>query len=405
MKPTVILPAYPKEISDWWWTQTIQKWPDLSEEKILNLIRKEIVVQSDRFNKSRTFDPQAYGSRDLSLLTYGNFFFTRTWKAMTLALSEAFSFREWKKPNNAPIRILDIGSGSGASGLSALYLLRKLKIKNSISLDAWDYSGKSLSIQKNIHRACYDLWNDTQIKTQRLDLRNDIPHPKKQRFDLILLGYSMNEILQSSELSERVEWMKQILGMLSTSGLIVIVDPAEQEVCNQLQETSAYLTSKEREVFIHSPYLNSAPCPFFSKKTNYYSHEVRKISSSSLIEKINNPLRLETHEVKFGLTMLGKYPPQSLPENFGFCRLVSPVRKKKGTLSFIGIAADGHEYMYELQRRSLQQDETKNLIKLERGDIIKIENGEKGKDPKRIRIPKFNDISCLFAPRWENGKV
>ena len=199
--------------------------------------------------------------------------------------------------------------------------------------------------------------------------------------------------------------MKQILGMLSTSGLILIVDPAEQGVCNQLQETSAYLSTNERDVFIHSPYLNGSPCPFFSEKTNYYSHEVRKISSSSRIEKINNPLRLETHEVKFGLTMLSKYPVQSFSKNSNFCRLVSPVRKKKGTLSFIGIAADGHEYMYELQRRSLNQDETKNLSKLERGDIIKIENGEKGKDPKRIRIPKFNDISCLFAPRWENGKV
>ena len=404
MKPTFILQNYPTEIADWWWTQTVQKWPDLSEEKILNLIRKEIVVQSDRFNKSRSFDPQAYGSRDLSLLTYGNFFFPRTWKAMTIALSEAHGFREWKKPNKGPVRILDIGSGSGASGLSALFLLRKLKIENSISLDSWDYSGKSLSIQKNIHRSCYDLWNDSKIKTQRIDLRNDIPQQKKQRFDLILLGYSMNEILQNSDLSEKAQWLKQILGMLSTSGLIVVVDPAQKEICDQLHETSAYLSSKERDVYIHSPYLNGATCPFFSERTNYYSHEVRKISSSSRIEKINNPLRLETHEVKFGLAMMSKNPTSSFLENTELCRLVSPIRKKKGTISFIGIAADGLEYMYELQRRSLLADETKILSKLERGDILKIKNGEKGKDPKRIRISKFKDISWLFAPRWENNE-
>jgi ribosomal protein RSM22 (predicted rRNA methylase) len=148
MKPSIVLPEYPKEVEDWWWKQPVQQWPDLSEEKILNLIRKEIVIQSDRFNKTRSFNPQAYGSRELSILTYGNFFFPRTWKAMTLALSEAYSFREWNKPNKAPIRILDIGSGSGASGLSALYLLRQFNIENSISLDSWDYSGKSLSIQK-----------------------------------------------------------------------------------------------------------------------------------------------------------------------------------------------------------------------------------------------------------------
>ena len=256
MKPSIELPEYPQEVEDWWWKQTVQQWPDLSEEKILNLIRKEIVLQSDRFNKTRSFDPQAYGSRELSILTYGNFFFPRTWKAMTLALSEAYSFREWNKPNKAPIRILDIGSGSGASGLSALFLLRKFNIENSISLDSWDYSGKSLSIQKNIHRGCFDLWNDTQIKTQRLDLRNELPPQKKQRFDLILLGYSMNEILQNSELNERVDWMKQILGMLSTSGSVLIVEPAEKEVCNNLHETTAFLSSKEKDVFIHAPYFH-----------------------------------------------------------------------------------------------------------------------------------------------------
>ena len=401
MKPSIELPEYPKQVEDWWWKQTVLQWPDLSEEKILNLIRKEIVLQSDRFNKTRSFDPQAYGSRELSILTYGNFFFPRTWKAMTLALSEAYSFREWNKPNKGPIRILDIGSGSGASGLSALFLLRQFNIENSISLDSWDYSGKSLSIQKNIHRNCFDLWNDTQIKTQRLDLRHELPPQKKQRFDLILLGYSLNEILQNSELNERVDWLKQIVGMLSTSGSVLIVEPAEREVCNNLHETSAFLSSKEKDVSIHAPYFNGAPCPFFSERTHYYSHEVRKISSSALIEKINNPLRLETREVKFGMTMLSKIPTRSFPQNTSQCRLVSPVRKKKGTISFIAIALDGNEYMYEIQRRSIAQDEAKILSKLERGDILEIRNGEQGKDPKRIRIAQFQDISWPFAPRWK----
>ena len=99
--------------------------------------------------------------------------------------------------------------------------------------------------------------------------------------------------------------------------------------------------------------------------------------------------------------MLSKYPTRTFSGETDFCRLVSPVRKKKGTLSFIGIAVDGIEYMYELQRRSLNGDETKTLSKVERGDILQIKNGEKGKDPKRIRISKFEDISFIFTPRWE----
>jgi hypothetical protein len=33
MKPTFKIPSFPDEIEDWWWKQTIQKWPELSEEK------------------------------------------------------------------------------------------------------------------------------------------------------------------------------------------------------------------------------------------------------------------------------------------------------------------------------------------------------------------------------------
>ena len=68
------LPTYPLELEAWWWQKALTKWSDHGEEKILNLLRREIVEQSDRFNKKRIFDSAAYGSRDLSILAYGNFF-------------------------------------------------------------------------------------------------------------------------------------------------------------------------------------------------------------------------------------------------------------------------------------------------------------------------------------------
>jgi len=61
MKPTLTLPSFPKAVEEWWWMQANQKWPEIGEEKRLNLIRQEIVEQSDRFNKDRTFDPSSYG--------------------------------------------------------------------------------------------------------------------------------------------------------------------------------------------------------------------------------------------------------------------------------------------------------------------------------------------------------
>ena len=51
------------------------KWPDLGEEKLLNLLRREVVQLSDRFNKKSSFTASSYGGRDLSIIAYGNFFF------------------------------------------------------------------------------------------------------------------------------------------------------------------------------------------------------------------------------------------------------------------------------------------------------------------------------------------
>ena len=403
MKPTFKLPSFPDEIEDWWWNQTIQKWPELSEEKIINLIRKEIIVQSDRFNKSRSFEPQSYGSRDLSVFSYGNFFFPRTWKAMSFALAEAYSFRDWTKPQKGPIRILDIGSGSGASGLSVLYLLRNLSVDNPINLEAWDYSGKSLALLKNLHRNCFDLWQNSRVETKRLDLRNNILPLKKQKFDLILLGYSMNEILEGFEQAERINWILQIKSLLSKSGFALFVEPAQMEICNALQLAVTTISSREKDVYVHAPYFNNSNCPFLSnQKSYYYSHEVRKISSTPRVEKISGPLQLETNQVKFGFSILGKQKPKHFSKDSTCCRLVSPIRKKKGTVSFIGIAADGEEYMYEFQRRHLTTEQTKILTKIERGDIVKLFNTEKGNDPNRIRISSFDDLDCIFSPRWSS---
>ena len=49
---------------------------------------------------------------------------------MSFAFAEAYGFRNWQVPQKGPIKILDIGSGSGASGLSTLYFLRKLQVIN-----------------------------------------------------------------------------------------------------------------------------------------------------------------------------------------------------------------------------------------------------------------------------------
>lgn len=403
MQPTAIVPPFPNVIENWWWMQACQQWPELSEDKLLNLIRKEIVKQSDRFNKFRDFDADAYGKRDLSILAYGNFYYPRTWTAMTFALAEACHVRGWSPPKKGPVRILDLGSGTGASGLSCLHYLSSQGLENHIQLEALDYSSKSLVFVKKLHTAKREFWSNSRISTTRMDLKFPFDEDNRKKYDLILLGYSLNELLDEDD--DDHENYRQLLsylpGLLKNNGMVIITEPAQAEICHTLHQNCAKLIKEDANVFLHAPYFNGMCCPLADNQSKYFSHEVRKMSPPSVMEKINRPLNLEIREVKFGLSMLGTNRPKDLGHGQQVCRIISPIKKRKGTVSFIGMASDGKEYTYEFQRRDLQKEELNDLLCLTRGDILTLKNMQSTPDPSnRIRLHKMEQISPLFMPRF-----
>ena len=401
MQNTLILPAFPSSIEEWWWKEAMQRWPEMSEDKLLNLLRQEIVKQSDRFNKFREFDADAYGKRDLSILAYGNFYFSRTWTAMTFAMAEAHLFRGWNPPKKGPVRILDLGAGTGASGLSCLHYLRSQGVENHLQLEAVDYSSKSLAFLKKLHSSRNDLWSDSRVTTIRQDLKFSPSEDNRKKYDLILLGYSLNELLEEEgEDSNYRQLLSSLPDLLKSNGMAIITEPAQSDLCHLLQQKCTELVDKNYNLNLHAPYFNGMPCPLAANNSKYFSHEVRKFKPAETVEKINRPLNLEIREVKFGLSMLGTARPMEIAKENQVCRIISPLKKRKGTVSFIGMSHKGIENNYELQRRNLLKEELKELMHLTRGDIIEIDGSFKT-DPtsERIRIDELRQIKILFAPR------
>jgi SAM-dependent methyltransferase len=400
MKPTITLPAYPSEIADWWWKETCKQWPEHGEERILNLLRQEIVRQSDRFNKTRDFDPSAYGARDLSILAYGNFYTPRTFAACGYTLAEAFGFRQWQAPSKGPIRILDIGSGSGASSLACLFYLREWGVQNPISLEAWDYSGKSLAFLKRIHREAIHLWPNTQVVTARKDLRHLENISAKEPYDLILSSYALNEFWEGREIDDRKDSISNLIKLLKESGYLLLIEPAEGEVCRSLHGVCSAALTTHQPFFIQAPYFNGMTCPLLNSNSRYFSHEVRPCTPPPKVEQINYPLNLEIREVKFGMSILSKKPSKSASNHYTLLRIVSPIRKRKGTISFWGIGADGIEREFEWQRRSLPKEDQNFLLSLQRGDIISCEFLVEQNSSKRTRVSGLDELRTWFVPRW-----
>ena len=405
MKPTHCLPLFPNDIAEWWWEEAQSRWPDLSEDKLLNIVRQEIVKQSDRFNKLRNFKCDAYGKRDLSILAYGNFYFSRTWNAMAFSLGEALFFRGWVPPQKGPIRVLDLGSGTGASGLACLQILRDKGIENHIRLEAVDYSSKSLAFLKKLHDSKFIHWPNTRISTKKQDLRFLKDNIVQRKYDLILLGFSLNELI-NLDTSNDNEYYKKILtllpDLLKTNGFAIITEPARKDTCHLLHQKCSEIVDGFKDLHLHSPYFNDVSCPLAERKAKYFSHEVRKILPFHLIEKINRPLNLEIREVKFGLIMIGIQKPKEIGQCNEVCRIISPIKKRKGTISFFGMNQYGNECKYELQRRFLSKKEIAAVMLLTRGDVLELKNIKIDEKSECVRVERYNDLQRLFILRQRN---
>ena len=396
--PTVEIAPYPNELEQWWWNRAKEKWPDAEESKVLHMLQEEIVVQSDRFNKERQFTPKSYGSRDLSLIAYGNFYFPRTWNHLSYVLAEALELREWAPPRKGPLNILDLGCGSGASSLATLRTLRRRGVENPIGLRAIDYSGKSLDYFRSLHSELYQLWQGSKVETKRADLRSSAPNEHGNKYDLILLGSALNEIIPEDEPEIYASKLSEIASLLKPSGFLVVVEPALKEGCRRLHQAAA-MVAEGGQVHLHAPYFNGKGCPLVNTDSPFHSHEVRSWKVPQGAQKINEPLGLKLFDLKFGFVLLSKKPPRRLEETPAVFRLVSPVNKRRGLYFFVGTTAEGSERTYEIQTRDLESGDRKLVETLQRGDVIELKEQLPLGDGKRIRIPNVQAIKTLFAPR------
>jgi SAM-dependent methyltransferase len=396
--PTANISPYPEEIEQWWWNKANDQWPDAEESKIRRMLQEEIVIQSDRFNKERHFTPKSYGSRDLSILAYGNFYFPRTWTHLSYVLAEALDLREWTPPRKGPLTILDLGCGSGATSLAALRTLRDRGVENPIELRAIDYSGKSLGYFRNLHCGLYQLWPGSKVETKRADLCGDIPIRHGDKYDLILLGSTLNEIIPEDDPEIYASKLGKVASLLKPSGFLVVVEPALKEGCQRLQKAAAML-AEGGQVHLHAPYFNGKGCPLVNAGSPFHSHEVRSWKVPQVAKEINEPLGLNLIDLKFGFVLLSKKSPKTFQETPLIFRLVSPVNKRRGLYFFVGITVENSERTYEIQTRDLESGDRELVESLRRGDILELKEHLPLGDGKRIRIPKARAIETLFAPR------
>ncbi len=394
------LENYPDYLESWWIEKACNYFKKDSLEQILPQLQSAVQELSDLFTLGRTDPIRNYSKNERLLVGYGIFFFPQMYARTQFPISEILKFRQWNPTSNDTLKILDLGSGLGASGQSAAIELRNNFVNRPILVHSVDQSSLSLQWSEEMR---FDLRNQLKNITFQHHVADYTRYKKLQSiadniFDLIIFSYSINEVIEFEDTENIYNWLLDLSKQLSPNGLLCIIEPALCLTSERLEKLRNHISEK-KEFFIWGPCLHSEKCPLLNEQ-KFWCQEVKSWNPPKSMELVNRKLWRSIRELKFSFLIIGKNSPKQLPNNTEkMFRLISPVSKMKGKYLMTGCAADGQKHVYDLQTRHLDR-RNKNLIEeIERGDIIKLKKAKTLGDKYTHRIENIEDLEIIFDPK------
>lgn len=385
---------YPETFENWWLARASEATPKASPGQVLSRHEPVVARLSDAFTLDRTdVAPDVYRSRQ-EIDAYGLFFFPQTVCRSVCVVRELIEDVGWKPPQGRPLRVLDLGCGSGGASFGFLHEVLSSFPDVPIEHFGVDRSPDNLDAARDCAAECF---SDNGSTIQWNWLRRDITgsgfswerSPFNKPWDVILLGFSFGEFTAGLEDEAVADALLELSDALAENGVAIVLEPALMETSVRLEicRDAVAATGAHR---ILAPCLHNGPCPALAEK-RFWCHEVRRWRPPESLATINTRLHREIRFLKFSFLVFGPGEPvaSSGPERF---RLVSPMAKKSGQLTCKGCAGDGQIHTYEWLTRHLSKEEIKNDLGLERGDRVEIPNLKPLADGQRQRVllPKRN---------------
>lgn len=360
-------------------------------------LENDIQHLSDLLTTERSLSFGGYAGDERSLLAYGLFFFPQTFARIQFPLLETILFHGWNPPDSRPLRILDLGAGTGAASFGILHLLQQENPASPIHVTAVEQSTPSLGILKKLAADQASEYPNASFEFRQGDLVDFSSwlQPDDPPWDIVVLSFSLNEAFFGSARSVIRGWLTELAGRLSFHGIILITEPVLKEDNDRLEHLRDALVKDPAPPHVWSPCPHQQPCPLFSSN-RFTCHEVRNWNPPESLSLLNRHLFREIHLLKFSFLILGKTPAPK-PSDPAQVRLLAPVTQVKGRLITAGCAADGCRHEYELQTRGMDRPAIKQLCLLSRGDILHIANPKPVGSHSIMRIPDAAAIRTMFT--------
>lgn len=388
---------YPPALESWWLEQLRRCYPGKDEEAALRKLQKTVARISDLFTLERQDSMERAYHTPEDVLAYGLFYFPQTYARTVLALNELIEFRQWQPDPIRPVRILDIGCGSGASTCAIMEALSGRVTSGEIH--GIDQGSGNIEAARSLTREWEPPGRTSwQIRFQQRNLQPAAVGPlalPRGSWDLIVLAFSLNELAGKCEDGVLGDWLARIVSNLAPGGVCLILEPALMETSTRLMSLRDWLI-ETTHLHLWGPCLHRQACPMLAEGKQW-CHEVRRWTPPASLEFLNRKLFRDINHLKFSFLVLGRDAAPETPASENLFRTVSPVTRTAGKFSLRGCAADGQIHTYEWLQRHLDREQ-KDFIRFiwERGDIGDASNPEVL--GSGLRIKELPGQSIRYSP-------
>ena len=366
--------AYPVELETHWVQVAQAETRATTIRDVLHRLLPDIRRLADRFTVARPADePTAPYLRDTrTCAAYSLFFAPQTYARLALILAELPPFPETAQP----LRVLDLGAGTGAAAWPLLDHLGR----RPVALTAWDHSRSALRCLHDLFTGLrHARWPDVTLRTNCAPLEEFTPGADK--YDVVLLHYVLNELAPDV----RRALFARAARVLAPGGRLIVCEPLVRAAGDFMRELRAQGLG-DLGWHVLAPCPHEQACPLGEP-----CHDVRTWKISQALQILNVALHRDLRHLAFtflALTSAAPAPAETLR-----ARVVGSPSHAKGQTLCPACCADGQIHRLQLLHRDFDVAGRKTLRHLERGQVLRLAALTPLGDPALVRAAPAPDFT------------
>ncbi len=294
---------------------------------------RSVAELSRLFTKDRAERTRSYLDEDTLRAGYLAYFLPVN-LAKVQALLDELPSDQLCRPEDRPLRALDIGSGPGTGALAVRDWMQQ-RTERAVEVVAVDQALPALQDLERLWKAYAQAsGRHSSILTRihaNLERAGSLETCKQEGpFELIVVANTLNELWRGArdQVGARVTFVRGLLDLLVPHGSLLIIEPALRDTSREFHLVRDRLL-EAGACTVYSPCLHENPCPALIKKDDW-CHEERPWTPPPIVSAIDREVGFIKDALKFSYVILRKDGRTIVPRRPDQFRVVSELREMKG---------------------------------------------------------------------------